>query len=131
MLTLNHMQTHNLDQKRSHSFITFNLIKLRLNHLLRLSPDLCPQGGQSDSGMGLSSDNMQTLKRLESLAGRPLSIMALAYVCCTAHHRPTRLSSDTQHTQKQSAKDLLGNLLVVLECRPFKCQTLRLQFLLP
>ncbi|XP_044061818.1 vascular endothelial growth factor receptor kdr-like [Siniperca chuatsi] len=36
------------------------------------------KGGQSDSGMGLSSDNMQTLKRLESLAGRPLSIMALA-----------------------------------------------------
>uniref|UniRef100_A0A8C4HPV6 receptor protein-tyrosine kinase n=1 Tax=Dicentrarchus labrax TaxID=13489 RepID=A0A8C4HPV6_DICLA len=36
------------------------------------------QSGQSDSGMGLSSDNMQTLKRLESLAGRPLSIMALA-----------------------------------------------------
>ncbi|XP_059202072.1 vascular endothelial growth factor receptor kdr-like [Centropristis striata] len=36
------------------------------------------QGGQSDSGMGLSSDNMETLKRLESLAGRPLSIMALA-----------------------------------------------------
>ncbi|KAG8003939.1 Vascular endothelial growth factor receptor kdr-like [Nibea albiflora] len=35
-------------------------------------------GGQSDSGMGLSSDNMQTLKRLESMAGRPLSIMALA-----------------------------------------------------
>ncbi|XP_076005156.1 vascular endothelial growth factor receptor kdr-like isoform X2 [Genypterus blacodes] len=35
-------------------------------------------GGQSDSGMGLSSDNMETLKRLESLAGRPLSIMALA-----------------------------------------------------
>ncbi|XP_038554737.1 vascular endothelial growth factor receptor kdr-like [Micropterus salmoides] len=36
------------------------------------------EGSQSDSGMGLSSDNMQTLKRLESLAGRPLSIMALA-----------------------------------------------------
>lgn len=35
-------------------------------------------GGQSDSGMGLSSDNIKTLKRLESLAGRPLSIMALA-----------------------------------------------------
>lgn len=35
------------------------------------------EGGQSDSGMGLSSDNMQTLKRLESLAGRRLSIMAL------------------------------------------------------
>ncbi|XP_040903895.1 vascular endothelial growth factor receptor kdr-like [Toxotes jaculatrix] len=35
-------------------------------------------GGHSDSGMGLSSDNMKTLKRLESLAGRPLSIMALA-----------------------------------------------------
>lgn len=36
------------------------------------------EGGQSDSGMGLSSDDMNTLKRLESLAGRPLSIMALA-----------------------------------------------------
>ncbi|KAM8732613.1 vascular endothelial growth factor receptor kdr-like [Acanthopagrus schlegelii] len=35
-------------------------------------------GGHSDSGMGLSSDNIETLKRLESLAGRPLSIMALA-----------------------------------------------------
>ncbi|KAF3694025.1 Vascular endothelial growth factor receptor kdr-like [Channa argus] len=35
-------------------------------------------GGHSDSGMGLSSDNMKTLKHLESLAGRPLSIMALA-----------------------------------------------------
>uniref|UniRef100_A0A3Q3VUQ2 receptor protein-tyrosine kinase n=1 Tax=Mola mola TaxID=94237 RepID=A0A3Q3VUQ2_MOLML len=41
-------------------------------------PDENHGGGQSDSGMGLSSDNMQTLKRLESLAGRPLSIMALA-----------------------------------------------------
>lgn len=36
------------------------------------------EGSQSDSGMGLSSDDMNTLKRLESLAGRPLSIMALA-----------------------------------------------------
>ncbi|XP_031159144.1 vascular endothelial growth factor receptor kdr-like isoform X1 [Sander lucioperca] len=36
------------------------------------------EGCQSDSGMGLSSDNMETLKRLESLASRPLSIMALA-----------------------------------------------------
>ncbi|XP_008324956.1 vascular endothelial growth factor receptor kdr-like isoform X2 [Cynoglossus semilaevis] len=35
-------------------------------------------GGQSDSGMGLSADDMKTLKCLESLAGRPLSIMALA-----------------------------------------------------
>ncbi|XP_066571220.1 vascular endothelial growth factor receptor kdr-like isoform X2 [Amia ocellicauda] len=35
------------------------------------------EGGQSDSGMGLSSDEMKTLKRLETLA-RPLSIMALA-----------------------------------------------------
>ncbi|XP_069027319.1 vascular endothelial growth factor receptor kdr-like [Embiotoca jacksoni] len=35
-------------------------------------------GDQSDSGMGLSSDNIKTLMRLESLAGRPLSIMALA-----------------------------------------------------
>ncbi|XP_013860694.1 vascular endothelial growth factor receptor kdr-like [Austrofundulus limnaeus] len=34
--------------------------------------------GQSDSGMGLSSDNMKTLMCFESLAGRPLSIMALA-----------------------------------------------------
>ncbi|XP_020779045.2 vascular endothelial growth factor receptor kdr-like isoform X2 [Boleophthalmus pectinirostris] len=34
--------------------------------------------GQSDSGMGLSTENMRTLKRLESLAGRPLSIIALA-----------------------------------------------------
>uniref|UniRef100_A0A8C7XR79 receptor protein-tyrosine kinase n=1 Tax=Oryzias sinensis TaxID=183150 RepID=A0A8C7XR79_9TELE len=34
--------------------------------------------GQSDSGMGLSSDTMKTLMRFESLAGRPLSIMALA-----------------------------------------------------
>ncbi|XP_072251611.1 vascular endothelial growth factor receptor kdr-like isoform X2 [Leuresthes tenuis] len=34
--------------------------------------------GQSDSGMGLSSDNMKTLMRFESLTGRPLSIMALA-----------------------------------------------------
>uniref|UniRef100_A0A6Q2XW98 receptor protein-tyrosine kinase n=1 Tax=Esox lucius TaxID=8010 RepID=A0A6Q2XW98_ESOLU len=34
-------------------------------------------GCQSDSGVGLSSDDMNTLKRLESLA-RPLSIMALA-----------------------------------------------------
>ncbi|KAM4732924.1 LOW QUALITY PROTEIN: vascular endothelial growth factor receptor kdr-like [Anableps anableps] len=36
------------------------------------------QEGQSDSGMGLSSNNMKTLMRFESLAGRPLSIMALA-----------------------------------------------------
>ncbi|KAK7922469.1 hypothetical protein WMY93_009371 [Mugilogobius chulae] len=34
--------------------------------------------GQTDSGMGLSTENMKTLKRLESLAGRPLSIIALA-----------------------------------------------------
>ncbi|XP_030594896.1 vascular endothelial growth factor receptor kdr-like [Archocentrus centrarchus] len=34
--------------------------------------------GHSDSGMGLSSDNMKTLMRFESLAGRPLSILALA-----------------------------------------------------
>ncbi|XP_072293233.1 vascular endothelial growth factor receptor kdr-like isoform X2 [Eucyclogobius newberryi] len=34
--------------------------------------------GQSDSGLGLSTENMKTLKRLESLAGRPLSIIALA-----------------------------------------------------
>ncbi|KAM9835152.1 vascular endothelial growth factor receptor kdr-like [Syngnathus typhle] len=40
--------------------------------------DYVHQGMQCDSGMGLSSDNMNTLKKLESLAGRPLSIMALA-----------------------------------------------------
>ncbi|XP_030223711.1 vascular endothelial growth factor receptor kdr-like isoform X1 [Gadus morhua] len=34
-------------------------------------------GGHSDSGMGLS-DDMNTLNRLESLVGRPVSIMALA-----------------------------------------------------
>lgn len=58
------------------------------------------QGGQSDSGMGLSSDNMQTLKRLESLAGRPLSIMALAYV-----HLP---SSAPAHTDGQAVQHTLG-----------------------
>ncbi|XP_047440846.1 vascular endothelial growth factor receptor kdr-like [Mugil cephalus] len=35
-------------------------------------------GGHTDSGMSLSSDNVKTLMCLESLAGRPLSIMALA-----------------------------------------------------
>ncbi|MED6264394.1 hypothetical protein CHARACLAT_014479 [Characodon lateralis] len=47
------------------------------------------QEGQSDSGMGLSSDNMKTLMRFESLAGRPLSIMALAYVSCDLHKQQT------------------------------------------
>uniref|UniRef100_A0A3B4AYX6 receptor protein-tyrosine kinase n=1 Tax=Periophthalmus magnuspinnatus TaxID=409849 RepID=A0A3B4AYX6_9GOBI len=47
--------------------------------LCNLSVPLCVhQSGQSDSGMGLSTENMRTLKRLESLAGRPLSIIALA-----------------------------------------------------
>lgn len=46
--------------------------------------------------MGLSSDNMQTLKRLESLAGPPLSIMALAYV----HLGP---SAPAAHTDGQAA----------------------------
>lgn len=36
------------------------------------------QESQTDSGMGLSSDNMKMLMQLELLAGRPLSIMALA-----------------------------------------------------
>ncbi|XP_061690648.1 vascular endothelial growth factor receptor kdr-like isoform X2 [Syngnathoides biaculeatus] len=40
--------------------------------------DRARQGMQCDSGMGLSSDNMNTLKRLESLAGRPPGIVALA-----------------------------------------------------
>lgn len=39
----------------------------------------CSQGGQSDSGIGLSSDDMKSLKRLESLA-RPQSFMARAWV---------------------------------------------------
>lgn len=61
----------------------------------------CHQGGQSDSGMGLSSDNMQTLRRLESLAGRPLSIMALAYV-----HLHT--SASAARTDEQTAQHTLG-----------------------
>ncbi|XP_077589202.1 vascular endothelial growth factor receptor kdr-like isoform X2 [Stigmatopora nigra] len=36
------------------------------------------QGRHCDSGMALSSDNIATLQRLELLAGRPLSLMALA-----------------------------------------------------
>lgn len=39
----------------------------------------CWQGGQSDSGIGLSSDDLKTLKRLESLA-RPRSFMSRAWV---------------------------------------------------
>lgn len=50
--------------------------------------------------MGLSSDNMQTLKRLESLAGRPLSIMALAYVHSTTHHPQHALQVTNQHPEK-------------------------------
>uniref|UniRef100_A0A8C8FB53 receptor protein-tyrosine kinase n=1 Tax=Oncorhynchus tshawytscha TaxID=74940 RepID=A0A8C8FB53_ONCTS len=53
---------------------TFTELVERLGDLLQASVQ---QGGQSDSGMGLLSDDMNTLKRLESLA-RPLSIMALA-----------------------------------------------------
>uniref|UniRef100_A0A7N8YE45 receptor protein-tyrosine kinase n=1 Tax=Mastacembelus armatus TaxID=205130 RepID=A0A7N8YE45_9TELE len=54
---------------------TFTELVERLGDLLQASVQ---QGGESDSGMGLSSDSMNTLKRLESLASRPLSIMALA-----------------------------------------------------
>lgn len=42
--------------------------------------------GHSDSGMSLSSDNMKSQMHLESLSGRPLSIMALAYVPCAKKH---------------------------------------------
>lgn len=35
------------------------------------------QGGHSDSGMGLSSDDLKTLKHLDALV-QPLTIMALA-----------------------------------------------------
>lgn len=59
--------------------------------------------------MGLSSDNMQTLKRLESLVGRPLSIMALAYV-----HLPS--SAPVAHTDGQAVQQRLDKLSVVLEC---------------
>lgn len=51
--------------------------------------------------MGLSSDNMQTLKRLESLAGRPLSIMALAYVHLCS-------SAPAAHTDGQAVQHMLG-----------------------
>lgn len=49
--------------------------------------------------MGLSSDNMTTLKRIESLAGRPLSIMALAYVDCTTLHYTPHFPA-SHHKQK-------------------------------
>ena len=88
------------------------------NHILSVSV-YHYQGGHSDSGMGLSSDNMETLKRLESLAGRPLSIMALAYVHYTTQHP----SNKCQHTQEEAAKYLLGNLPAVLECRRYNCHT--------
>nr|XP_057909086.1 vascular endothelial growth factor receptor kdr-like [Doryrhamphus excisus]XP_057909093.1 vascular endothelial growth factor receptor kdr-like [Doryrhamphus excisus] len=51
-------------------------------------------GGQSDSGMGLSSDNMNTLRRLESLAGRPLSIMALAMKAASKSKESVLTDSD-------------------------------------
>lgn len=85
------------------------------------------QGGQSDSGMGLSSDNMNTLKRLESLAGRPLSIMALAYVHYTTQHHTTWPPSDkSTHTNthwKKLHNNLLGHPPVVVECRHYNCHT--------
>lgn len=97
------------------------------NYSLCLSLHHHHQGGQSDSGMGLSSDNMNTLKRLESLAGRPLSIMALAYVHYTTQHPSTCSASDKSahtNTLEGTAKYLLGNLPAVLECRRYNCHTL-------
>lgn len=83
------------------------------------------QGGQSDSGMGLSSDNMTTLKRLESLAGRPLSIMALAYVhYATQHHSPIPATNkSTQTNTDKTAKHPLGHPPTELECRRCNCCT--------
>ncbi|MED6256320.1 hypothetical protein ATANTOWER_023910, partial [Ataeniobius toweri] len=57
------------------------------------------QEGQSDSGMGLSSDNMKTLMQFESLAGRPLSIMALAYVSCDLHKQQTDTNTGSNHRE--------------------------------
>lgn len=86
-------------------------------------PLLFHQDGHTDSGMGLSSDNMNTLKRLESLAGRPLSIMALAYVHYTSQYtRLTHTLSQT-NTLEETAKYLLGNLPAVQECRRYNCHT--------
>lgn len=84
------------------------------------------QGGQSDSGMGLSSDNMKTLKRLESLAGRPLSIMALVYVHYTTQHMSCKWQINTYkhtHTLEEPTKYLLGHPPAVVECRHYNCHT--------
>lgn len=87
------------------------------------SSPLLHQGGQSDSGMGLSSDNMQTLKRLESLADRRLSIMALKYVhnapLITCEHAPQMAKATfTVQSQSFSKLSLLGSELAaaVLAC---------------
>ncbi|KAM8908561.1 vascular endothelial growth factor receptor kdr-like isoform 2-T2 [Spinachia spinachia] len=60
------------------------------------------EGGQSDSGMGLSSDNMDTLKRLESLAGRPLSIMALAMKAVSKSKESVLSDADKEKFQTQA-----------------------------
>ncbi|KAK3563813.1 hypothetical protein QTP86_002759 [Hemibagrus guttatus] len=53
---------------------TFTALVERLGDLLQASVQ---QGGHSDSGMGLSSDDLKKLKHLDALV-QPLSIMALA-----------------------------------------------------
>ncbi|KAL6117421.1 flt1 [Pungitius sinensis] len=68
------------------------------------------EGGQSDSGMGLSSDNMDTLKRLESLAGRPLSIMAALAMKAASKSKESVLS-DADKEKFQSPVPSLDFLL--------------------
>ncbi|XP_061092038.1 vascular endothelial growth factor receptor kdr-like [Conger conger] len=59
------------------------------------------EGGQSDSGMGLSSDDMKALKRLESLAG-PLSIMALAMKAGSKSKESVLLEAEKEKFQPPS-----------------------------
>ncbi|KAI1898087.1 hypothetical protein AGOR_G00068730 [Albula goreensis] len=56
------------------------------------------EGGQTDSGMGLSSDDMNTLKRLESMA-QPLSIMALALKAASKSKESVLLEGEKEKLQ--------------------------------
>ncbi|KAJ8351229.1 hypothetical protein SKAU_G00227050 [Synaphobranchus kaupii] len=71
------------------------------------------EGGQSDSGMGLSSDDMKALKRLESLA-RPLSIMALAMKAVSKSKESVLLEGETVPDLDLSLED--SSLDPGLEC---------------
>ncbi|XP_048839447.1 vascular endothelial growth factor receptor kdr-like [Brienomyrus brachyistius] len=63
--------------------------------------------GQSDSGLGLSSDDMKTLKRLESLAG-PLNIKALGM-------KPLGMTKESVLSDWEQDKLLVSNLDFGLE----------------